>query len=113
MNLLEDGTTHNKRDWLGVVRRLWESIPAALVGGLIGWGIAHVYAVESSRELKEEAAMLRKINITMLHGMENAGWVEVNWGADGLPLGIVIKLSGHGQAEALGSGTLSQSKQSP
>lgn len=113
MNQHEEDAAHIKQSWMAVAKRLGGFTAAALVGGLISWGITHVYSVESSKELKEEAAKLRQLNLIMLNGMEDAGLMTQSRDAAGQPTGIVIKLGGSGQAEAHSAATLSPSKPAP
>jgi hypothetical protein len=56
----------------------WESV---LIGNLIGGGISlavsTLFYVLAARGLKEEAAHLRRLNISLIHLLQNAGVIEV------------------------------------
>ncbi len=66
----------------------WESL---LVGNLIGGGItlavSTLFYVLAARGLKEEAARLRRLNISLIHLLHNAGVIEVKDSPYAEPLG--------------------------
>jgi hypothetical protein len=81
-----------------------------LLGGLITWLVSWLYYRTSARELRAEAAELRRLTTLMLRGMEHAGWVRLNRDAEGRITGgfIEILLSGSTTLSATVKGTLSE-----
>jgi hypothetical protein len=70
------------------------TVAGCAVGGIITWIVAYKYYKKASRELLNEAAQLRSLNILMIRAMENAGLARFNRDEQGKPIGLQITLSG-------------------
>jgi len=56
----------------------WSSLLlGALIGGIVSFVISYVFYVAASKDLKREAADLRKLTISLIHLLNNAGVIEV------------------------------------
>jgi len=68
-------------------------IPAligVLIGGFITWFVSWFYYKKAGDKLKQEATRLHRLTNLVLHGLENAGIMEMVKDASGEPTGIVI-----------------------
>jgi len=63
-----------------------------IIGGIITFFVAKYYYQRATKDLKKEAAELRKLNTLILRGMEEAGQVEWNKDSVGNIVGLVINL---------------------
>jgi hypothetical protein len=82
------------------------SLIGTIIGAFVTWLVARCYYVRSSNELKSEASELRRLNILMLRGMEQEGWVKLNRDNEGNIKGFVVELSGSVEAVSSGHGKL-------
>ncbi len=64
-----------------------------MVGGLIGWGIAHFYAYRSARELQEVVGRLLNTLNLLASGLENAPNIRFNRDDDGNIIGLTVFIS--------------------
>jgi hypothetical protein len=60
-----------------------EALIGIVVGGVITFLVARYYYKKASEELSKEANELRRLNNLMLHGMEYAGWIELQRDKEG------------------------------
>jgi hypothetical protein len=72
---------------------LYNIIPV-LIGGFITWLVSWIFYKKAGDKLRQEATELRRLTNVILHGLENAGIVELVKDASGKPTGIIIKGSG-------------------
>jgi hypothetical protein len=63
------------------------------IGGIITWLVTNYYYIRAAQDLKSEASELKRLNILMLRGMENAGLVKLNRDKEGNIVGFTIELS--------------------
>jgi hypothetical protein len=69
-----------------------QSIVAGLISGAIsGLLVGSLFHYFASKQLREEAAKLRKLTTIVIRGMEEADWIEVNRDAQGNITGIVFE----------------------
>jgi hypothetical protein len=74
-----------------------------VLGNLIGALVQWLFSRQSSKELREEAAQLRRLNEMVLRVMEKEGWIELQRNEEGEITGLNFKqevggtlsLSGH------------------
>lgn len=71
-----------------------QTIMAIFIGGIVTFIVAMIYYKKASRELKEEANELRRLNRYMLQGLENAGWIELQRDKDGKVVGFGKTMGG-------------------
>jgi len=46
------------------------TLGSIIIGGLITWGVAYLYYSKAGEELRNEARELRKLNVLIIHAME-------------------------------------------
>ena len=85
-------------EWLNAV--LDVPLYSVIVGGLIGAGVNWLFASQSSRELRAEAARLHAETVAIRQAvnvlgqaMEQAGWATLARNPDGVIIGITLTRS--------------------
>ena len=68
-------------------------LSGVLIGGIKTWWAARHHYFKASRDLCPEAADLKKLNILMLRGLEEAGTAEFSRDEEGGIQGVKIKVS--------------------
>jgi hypothetical protein len=76
------------------------NLTAGLVSGMI---VSFIFYCFSGRQLAQEAAKLRKLNILIIQGMEEGGLVAFTRDDSGEPIGLVF----HSRFLANGASTMS------
>ena len=81
------------------------------VGGIVTWWVTRYYYVHASEDLRTQANELRRLNNLMLHGMQHAGWIQLNRDESGRILGFeqIIYPKGIESDEAFGIAEVRQS----
>lgn len=69
------------------------NLVGVVAGGVITWFVARYYFIRASRELKEEATKLRRLNKLVLRGLENAGLVKCKRDEEGNVTEFIIQFS--------------------
>ena len=88
---------------------LYNIIPVLIGGatsGVITWLVSRHYYKKAGDELKQEATRLHRLTNLVLHGLENAGIMELVKDASGEPTGIIITgggtIAGEGRMSSKG-----------
>jgi len=78
-------------------------IVSVFIGAIVTWFVARVYYKKAGDALRQEATELRRLTKLVLHGLEDAGLIELNRDASGTPIGLIVKMS----VKLRGSGSMS------
>jgi len=83
------------------------SLLTMFIGACVAWFATWFYYKRAAQQLDAAAAELRRLNNLLLHGMEDAGWIELNRDPDSNKItGFRISVAGTSQGKATVSGTL-------
>jgi hypothetical protein len=90
-----------------------QTLISVAAGALITWGVSRRYYIQAGRELRAEAMELRGLMELMLRGMQDAGWVKLNYDDQGRIIGFVPLLSGTAILSVKAEGRLSEAEERP
>jgi hypothetical protein len=70
---------------------IWASVIGTVVGGFISLLVTRHYALQASKELLDETALLRQQNAIVLDALEGSGMANLTRDKDGRVIGVQFK----------------------
>jgi hypothetical protein len=84
------------------------AIISIFVGATITWLVTWHYYKKAGNDLKKEAALLRKANVSMIYMLEHPDVkMEIQRDQTGNPIGIIVPASGHADGKSTVKGCAS------